>query len=240
MRSTHFVLGAAVALCFAGCAKTNEPMFSTRSAPAQHIKNDTSASERQMAQQTNALTNMTRDIIRKSTVEGLAIGAIAGCGLVVLSASNAKNCVTGALAGGAIGAVVGNANGKKQAANRVELVNPSALVRSIGKADDHMDVVTRDLPGLLAAQDAELALLNRQMTAGKITEAQYAKRFEVIKANREQLAHALSLSAAQANEAHKNLQDARAKGQSGLDWHLHATKSLARDATSARSAISLL
>ncbi len=238
MLASRFALGAALALSVAGCVKTNEPSFSTRGTAAQIATSG--VSEAQMAEQTNALTSMTRDIIRKSTLNGAALGAIAGCGLVVLSASNAKNCVAGALAGGAIGAVAGNANGKKQAMKRIELVNPSALVRSIGKADDRMDVVSRDLPGMLAQQDAELSKLNAQMNAGQITEAQFASRFEVIKANRAQLAEALSLSAAQASEAHKNLQDAQSKGQTGLDWHLSATKALAREATSARSAISLL
>lgn len=239
MRPSRIVLSAALALSLAGCMQSKEPMISSKGGVAGEFTS-AAASERQMAEQTHALTRMTDDIIRKSTMNGAALGALTGCGLVVLSASNAKNCVTGALAGGAIGAVAGNAVGKKQAAKRVELVSPSALVRSIGKADDHMDVVTRDLPDMLAAQDAELASLNKQLSAGRITEAQFAKRFAVIKANREQLAEALSLSAIQANEAHRNLADAQSKGQTGLDWHLSATKNLAREATSARSAISLL
>lgn len=240
MRTSRFILPAFIALSVSGCVSSNEPMFSSRGAAPDQITLANATSETQMQQQTNALNNMTRDIIRKSTVQGAAIGALAGCGLILLSASNAKNCVTGALAGGAIGAAVGSANGKKQAAKRVELVSPSALVRSIGKADDRMDVVTRDLPQLLKQQDAELARLNGKLKSGQITEAQYTNRFEVIKANRMQLAEALSLSAAQANEAHRNLQSAQAQGQTGLDWHLSATRNLVREATSARSAISLL
>ena len=160
--------------------------------------------------------------------------------MILLSASNAKNCVAGAVAGGTIGAVAGAANGKAQAKKRLELVSPSALVRAIGKADDSMDIVTRDLPNLLKKQDTEIALLNDRMKSGQISEEQYAHRFEVIKANRAQLAQALSLSAVQANEAHRNLQNAQGQGQSGLEWHLSATRALARDALSARSAISLL
>ena len=199
-----------------------------------------SIQETQMSAQTEALSNMTRDIVRKSTVKGAAIGALAGCGLVLISSANAKNCVTGAITGGVVGALVGTAAGNKQAAKHVELVSPSALVRSIGKADDKMDAVTRDLPTLLAQQDTEISNLNVKMKNGQITQDQYAHRFEVIKANREQLAKALSLSAAQANEAHRNLQSAQSEGQTGLDWHLSATENLARDATSARSAITLL
>ncbi len=219
--------------------QSKEPIFSSRGM-ATEMNASASIQETQMSAQTAALSNMTRDIVRKSTVKGAAIGALAGCGLVLISSANAKNCVTGAITGGVVGALVGTAAGNKQAAKHVELVSPSALVRSIGKADDKMDAVTRDLPTLLAQQDTEVTNLNAKMKSGQITQGQYAHRFEVIKANREQLAEALSLSAVQANEAHRNLQSAQAQGQTGLDWHLSATRNLARDATSARSAITLL
>ncbi|MEN8891577.1 hypothetical protein [Planktotalea arctica] len=240
MRTSRIALSTAIALALSGCMPSNEPMFSSRGAVSSEITKSNASSEILMAEQTNALTQMTRDIIRKSTLSGAAIGAIAGCGMAVLSAGNAKSCVTAALSGGAVGAVAGNIKGRQHAAKRVALVSPSALVRSIGKADDHMDAVTRDLPELLKQQDAELATLNSQVSAGQITEAQFTQRFEVIKANRQQLAEALSLSAAQAEEAHTNLENARSKGQTGLEWHLSATQNLAREATSARSAISLL
>lgn len=240
MLRTRILLTSMIAIGLAGCMKISDPMISSRGVSPDQVMASAAGHETAMAQQADALSRMTQDIIRKSTVNGAALGALAGCGLVVLSASNAKNCVGGALAGGAIGAIAGNAQGKAQAAKRIELVSPSALVRSIGKADDQMEAVSRDLPQLLAAQDAELDALNRKMASGALTEAQFAQRFEVIKANRAQLAEALSLSAAQAQEAHKNLQAAQAKGQSGLDWHLHATSQLAREATSARSSISLL
>jgi len=240
MCTSRLILAAALAFSASGCMKSSEPMFSSRGTSADFMTASAATSEAQMTQQTQALNSMTRDIIRKSTIKGAAVGAIAGCGLVVLSASNAKNCVSGALMGGAIGAIAGSANGKKQTAKRVELVSPSALVRSIGKADDRMESVSRDLPNMLKQQDAELATLNNKMKSGQITEAQFAHRFEVIKANRAQLAEALSLSAAQANEAHRNLQSAQTKGQTGLDWHLSATRNLAREAMSARSAITLL
>lgn len=240
MRAHKVILTLTVSIALSGCLPSNEPTFSSRGAGPETISMHNASNEMKMQEQADALSSMTRSIIRKSTVQGAAIGAFAGCGLIILSASNAKNCVSGAVVGGAIGAVAGAASGKKQAVKRVELVSPSALVRVIGKADDRMDVVTRDLPNLLKKQDTELSLLNDRMKSGQISEDQYAHRFEVIKANRAELAEALSLSAAQANEAHRNLQDAKAKGQNGLDWHLSATRNLAREATSARSAISLL
>lgn len=241
MRVSRFVLTAAISLVMSGCVQTaNEPMFSSKGSGTGPISIQNESKEAHLQEQTAALGNMTRDIIRKSTVKGATIGAVAGCGLVLLSASNAKNCVTGALTGGAIGAIAGAENGKKQAEKRIELVSPSALVRSISKADDRMESVSRDLPNLLVQQDVELVTLNDKLKHGEITQAQFAHRFEVIKANRAQLAEALSLSAAQANEAHRNLQNAKAQGQTGLEWHLLSTKNLAEEATSARSAISLL
>jgi uncharacterized protein YcfJ len=240
MRFSYIMLSGSLLVGLAGCMQTAEPMFSSRGSISTQESQSVISHENQIEAQTKALTDMTRDIVRKSTIKGAAIGAVAGCGLVLLSASNAKNCVTGALTGGAIGAIAGAAAGKKQTEKRVELVSPSALVRSISKADDKMDEVARDLPKMLAQQDTEIATLNTQMAGGEITSTQFAHRFEVIKANRVQLAEALSLSATQANEAHRNLQVAQSEGQTGLDWHLSATKNLARDVLSARSAISLL
>lgn len=240
MRFKHLVISALVTASLAGCMKTNDAVISSSGMSKAQASRLATTQEAALSEQAVALRHMTQDIIRKSTTRGMAIGAVAGCGLALVSASNAKNCVTAAVAGGAVGALAGHAQGKKQAVKRVELVSPSALVRSIAKANDKMEVVSQDLPNLLAQQDTDLAALNQQMAQGQITEAEFAHRFEVIKANRAQLAEALSLSAAQANEAHRNLQSAASQGQTGLDWHLHATKKLAREATSARSAISLL
>ena len=178
MRTSRFIAYAVLAVSVSGCVSSTEPMFSSRGAAPEEISALSVANEMQMQEQTNALNKMTRDIIRKSTVNGATIGAVAGCGLVLLSPSNAKNCVTGALAGGVVGATVGAAQGKKQAAKRVELVSPSALVRSIGKADDRMDVVSRDLPQLLKQQDAELASLNAEMTSGQITKVKLRTVFK--------------------------------------------------------------
>jgi len=240
MCTLRILLSTSVVLSLAGCMQSHGPTVSSRSNFAENAAVSAMPSEDIMAQQTHALTKMTKDIIRKSTVNGAIIGAVAGCGLVVISAANAKNCIGGALVGGSVGALAGNANGKKNARKRIELVSPNALARSIGKADKHMDLVTRDLPTLLAQQDKDIAALTQSMKNGQITEAQYVQRFNAIKTNRAELAQSLSLSAAQANEAHRNLEAARSQGQTGLDWHLSATKNLARDATSARSNISLL
>lgn len=237
-RST-FLVPALVLAVLSGCGQTQPPYMSSRNTPAVTF-GTTYSDEAQLRQQADALQGMTQDIVRKSTAKGAMIGALAGCGLIVLSASNAKNCVSGAVVGGAVGALAGHEAGKKDATRRVRLVNPNALVRSIGKASDQLENVSTDLPQLLEAQDQELAKLKREVERGDASSTVYAARSEQIRANRAQLAEALSLSAQQAEEAHRNLQAAQSQGQTGLDWHLSATKEMAREATSARSSISLL
>lgn len=240
MRSAPILLTLVTTLGLTACEQSNSPMLSTRSAPHAALSQSAMESETALNDQAQALTSITRSIVHKSTANGAAIGALAGCGLVLISASNAQNCVAGAVVGGAVGAVAGNAHGKQQVAKRVELVSPSALVRSLAKANDKMERVSADLPALLARQDAELAALNSALERGEITSDRVAKRHAEISAHRAELTEALTLSAAQANAAHANLKSAQTQGQTGLDWHLSATKSLAREATSARSKISLL
>jgi len=50
-------------------------------------------------------------LIQTSTVNCALIGAALGCGLTVLSASNARNCLLGAALGGAGGAALGHVLG---------------------------------------------------------------------------------------------------------------------------------
>lgn len=235
MRITSILISTVLAIGVAGCAqKDDEAEFAMRNAQgatAEHLV---------MQDQAQALTKMTREIVRKSTYNGAALGAVAGCGLAVLAPGAAKNCIGGVATGAAVGAVVGHAQGEKQVAKRMQLVSPSALVRSIGKTTDQVAQIEMTLPSLLAAQDIELAELSQKMTRGEITEETYAARADQIRADRSELAQALSVSAAQAHQAHENLKIAEARGQTGLDWHIHATKNLSRDVMSARSTIDLL
>jgi uncharacterized protein YcfJ len=227
-----------LSLSVSGCMQTQTSYMSSKSA----VVEEASAAGREalIADQAAALNQMTQDIVRKSTVRGAAIGALAGCGLVVLSASNAKNCLTGAVAGGAVGAIIGNASGQSDVKRRVKLVSPSALVKSIGRGQDQLAQIEMDLPALLAKQDQELVQMNEDLKAGKITEAALVARTNEIRESRGNLANALTLSAEQSHEALLHMEAAKAKGQDGLDWHMNAAKNMSRDAVSARSTISML
>jgi len=64
-------------------------------------------------------------------IKGAKIGIAVGCGLALVTATNAKKSVVGAVAGGAAGALIGHDSGKAQISRRVELVDPNQLVRKI-------------------------------------------------------------------------------------------------------------
>ena len=168
-----------------------------------------------VVKQAEHLNKLADDLVRKSTTRGAAIGAVVGCGLTVVSASNAKNCLTGAAAGAAGGALIGHAHGKRQVAKRVELVSASKLVVSIRKANKQLDGLRLSLPDILAQQDETLKSLEAKRTQGAISGEDYARGVNAIRAERAQLATALSASAEKAREAAKNIQQAADQGQQG-------------------------
>lgn len=193
-----------------------------------------------MVEQAQALDKMTKDILRRATMRGAAIGAAAGCGLAVVSASEGGKCLMGALAGGAAGAVVGNAVGQRQVKERIEIVSLSRVTPAISGAQKQMAHLTETMPGLLETQDQEIADLNAARAAGEISAHTYDKRMTEIRTARAEVAEALTMSADQARAAKMALKDAGAKGQTGLDWHIMSIETLEDEAVSARSRISLL
>ncbi len=226
-------------IVMAGCV-SQDPVTRMSISPASATTQQVSQQETLLLSQAQALEQMSRDVVRKSTINGAVVGAVAGCGLTLLNAANAQSCVGGLLVGGAVGTVVGKARGERELKRRKQLVSPSALVRSLGKADDQMDRISMDLRSTLDKQDAELAALSKELETGRIQKADYTARRDAIRDARTEVAQALTLTATQARTAYENLQHAKAEGQSGLEWHLNATRKLEREATSARSAISLL
>ncbi|MEQ6201940.1 hypothetical protein ABMC88_02690 [Sulfitobacter sp. HNIBRBA2951] len=193
-----------------------------------------------MDAQAQSLSDMSRRIVVQTTLKGAGIGAAVGCGLVVVSAGNAKNCVAAAAAGAAGGALIGRAAGKKKVAREMSSISPSAVVRTLRKTNDQMALIETSLPARLAAQDEALSRLDMQRATGQVDNAAYAKAHASIAAERQAIASALIETQRHAQQAASNLRAAKSKGQSGLDWHIGASDRLARQASSARSGISLL
>lgn len=194
----------------------------------------------QLDTQAVALKDMSRRIVAQTTLKGAGIGAAVGCGMVLVSASSAKNCLTGAATGAVGGALIGHATGKQKVAREIAAISPSAVVRSLRQTNEQLDLVQRSLPARLAAQDAALSHLDVQRATGAIDTASYAKARAAIATERQSIAAALIETQSNATQAANNLRAAKNKGQSGLDWHIGAASKLSEEASSARSSISLL
>lgn len=194
----------------------------------------------QIDAQANALTELSHRIVVQTMVKGAGMGAAIGCGLAVISAGNAKNCIAAAATGAAGGAIVGHIVGKREVNRRVETISPSAVVRTLRKTNTQMVLVQNALPARLAAQEVALARIDLQRASGKLSAKAYAQSHASIMTERQALATALLTTEHHANQATANLRNAQNQGQTGLDWHISNTAKLARDASSARSSINLL
>lgn len=196
--------------------------------------------ERLLVEQANALDDMSREIIRNATLRGAGIGAAAGCGLALMSASGASRCIGGAVIGGVVGGAAGHAIGQKQVANRVQIVSLDGAARAISRTSARVGSVKSRLHAVLDTQDRELADMRAKVAAGQMPQSALDARIETVRQTRAALGEALVLSARRAAEARRLLLAAKQKGQSSLTWHIDATRELEADALSARSAIGLL
>lgn len=230
------VLLGAVALSGCTTASMNfaEPEVASRSLATRP------SAEVTLEAQAVALEGMTRDIIRKSTMQGAALGAVAGCSLAMISATSASRCLGGVVVGGALGAATGHQLGQKSAQARLSLIATEDVAQSLSRASARLGTVTSGLSEVLDAQDAERAELATQLADGRLSQEAYDARLEEMIATRRAVAQALQLTASQAREARDALAQAAQRGQTGIDWHLEAAETLETEALSARSQITLL
>ncbi len=191
-------------------------------------------------EQTAALKELSKRVVVQTMVKGAGVGAAIGCGLAVVSAGNAKNCIAAAAAGAAGGAITGHVVGKRKVNRQVESISPSAVVRTLHKANAQMALVQNTLPARLAAQEEALARIDLQRASGRLSAKDYARARSSILTERQALAEALLATEDYANQASENMRNAQSKGQIGLDWHILNAVKLAKDAGSARSSINLL
>ena len=89
------------------------------------------AAEKALEKEAQSLTQVTRNIVVKNTVEGAVMGALAGCGLALLMGGGGDDCARGAMVGGVVGGVAGNQVGQKAAAVKKELVRQDAIIANL-------------------------------------------------------------------------------------------------------------
>jgi len=122
--------------------------------------------EGSVTDQVAALTATADQLVLDTTVNGALIGAAVGCGITVLTGSNARECVAGAALGGAGGAVIGNMVGERSVARRVELVAPNTVARELNAATNQFQSIQASLPQLLDQQEAALNQLTMDLIHG--------------------------------------------------------------------------
>jgi len=238
MRPIFGVIFALGTVVLAGCA--DRPVTRAETADLTVTQTQPHRLAVSTKQQSEALNEMLEDLVQRSTRKGAITGAAVGCGIGVILTQNTRGCVGAGLLGGIFGGTSGRKRGEEDAIRRVEIVSGPELTRSLRRSNGQLAALETTLENTLAAQDRELAQLGQAHRTGSISAATFAQRYTDIRAFRADLVEALTLSERQVNEAVRNLNAARAQGQTGLEWHMEATRRLARDVASARTEVDLL
>lgn len=174
------------------------------------------AAERDLEAQVRDLNKVTQNIVVSNTVQGAVVGAIAGCGLVLLLGGNGNDCAKGAVAGGVVGGVAGNQVGQAAAQKKRELVQRDQVLANLKGVSAKLDGVEGKLHAVLKSQDAELASLRRQVRANQVSQSAYNQRLNAINANRKAVDAGLATSETNIVKTREEIKTAKAQGQSDL------------------------
>ena len=235
MRSVAFQFSFAVfSLLLSACA---EETTTSTSVPTVVGKTQP---EKQLEKQVRSLDQVSNEIIVNNTVQGAAAGAALGCFAGFIFGDGAKDCVQGGLLGGGVGAVVGNEVGQEAAAKNVEIVKTKLVLANLSNVSKQLDMVEADLRSVLASQESELKSLGRQLDGGQLSQADYNKRVNAIKSNRQVVSDGLQRNEKKMDNAISDLGNASSKGQDDLGAARNAAVSTKDRLALARASINLL
>jgi len=185
--------------------------------------------------QADALRTMADDLVRASTLRGAGVGAVAGCGLAIISENELQRCVVGAIAGGAGGALIGAKIGERNVARRVAVATPEELSRKLIQTQSQLNHLKGDLPKILAHHENTLNKITVQYARGELSDQEHRLALLEIEKERSDLTEALTISARDLRAVERNIQSAVAVGQSGLEWHMTTAQKLSADVGSMRN-----
>lgn len=186
----------------------NQISSSTGSAP----KGKTAA-ELSLEKQAKSLTEVSRDIVVRNTIEGAVVGAVAGCFLAELTGAK---CVEGAVVGGIAGGVGGNAVGKKAADVNKELVNQRQVIANLSGINKKLAGVQSSMRRVVSAQNTEIGSLKRQLTNKQISKSQYSSRVRAINSNRRNVSASLQRTEQNVANSRKRLVSLEKQGGKSL------------------------
>lgn len=146
------------------------------------------AAEVSLEKEARSLSQVSRDIIVRNTVQGVVAGAVAGC---IAAQLFGGDCAQGAVAGGIIGGVGGNAAGRKAASANKQLVNQRQVIANLSGVNKRLGVVQSRLRSVVSAQNAEIGSLRRRLASNQVSKSQYSSRIRAINSNRASVSSSL-------------------------------------------------
>lgn len=217
----HLLLASMVSstLAIAGCTDVSNSGTggTTTAASAKSLSSSgKTAAERDLEKQVQNLDTVTRNIVVSNTVQGAALGALAGCGLALMLGGDGGDCARGAVAGGVVGGVAGNQVGQAAAEKKREMVQRDQVLAKLKGVSAKLDDVEVKLQSVLKSQNAELASLRRQVQANQVSQTDYNTRLKAINSNRQTVQSGLAKSEANIVKTRQEIQSATKQGQSGL------------------------
>jgi chromosome segregation ATPase len=199
-------------------------------------KGKTSA-ELSLEKQAKSLTEVSRNIVVRNTIEGAAAGALAGCLIAELTGGD---CAQGAILGGVAGGVGGNAVGKKAANVNKELVNQRQVIASLSGINKKLAGVQSSLRRVVSAQNTEIGSLKRQLNNKQISKSQYSSRLRAINSNRRNVSASLQRPEANVAKSRKTLVSLEKQGGKSLSSSKKAAASTQNRLANLRKSVSLV
>jgi hypothetical protein len=199
-------------------------------------KGKTSA-ELSLEKQAKSLTEISRDIVVRNTIEGAVVGAVGGCLIAELTGGS---CAQGALIGGIAGGVGGNAVGKKAANVNKELVNQRQVIANLSGINKKLAGVQSSLRRVVAAQNTEIGSLKRQLNNQQISKSQYSSRVRAINSNRRNVSASLQRTEQNVAKSRKTLVSLEKQGGKSLSSSKKAAASTQNRLANLRKSVSLV
>jgi outer membrane lipoprotein SlyB len=234
MRATILMLASVMGLMLSGC--TDTVMQAGAGGGISSVSKGKTSQELALEKQVKSLNQQSRDIIVRNTVEGAVVGALAGCFLAEISGDK---CAKGALLGGAAGGVGGNVVGQKAAKANRDLVNQRAIIANLTGLNQKLNSVEGNLRRVVAAQNAEIRSLQRQLKSEQVSKAQYSSRVRAINSNRATLSSSLQRTEQNVAKSSKQLVKFEQQGGKKLTSSRRAAASTQSRVAKLRKSVSL-
>lgn len=196
-----------LAACFiVALSACNDQALSVSMAQEESSQNkELAAAENALVAEAKSLTQQSKDIVARNTMQGAAMGAAAGCVLELLMGGDTDDCVRSAAAGAVAGGVVGYGAGQEAANANKKLVEQKEVIAKLSGINQKLGGVETRLRSVVSQQNAELASLRRQVSAGQISKSVYDARARGVNSNRQAVQAALQETSGQVDGAYKNL-----------------------------------